>query len=443
MNNIARALIVCAGLIPFSAGALEIELTPGQLEHQLLLMDAAEESLILKGEAEALDLRCLSKLPATVKTIDMSELSLIASELPAPYYGASSFQAGEIPPYIFMGLQAETLKLPQATTIIGDGAFATSRISSITLPAVSTLGRFAFHDCRNLQSVDFTKATISELPSGTFRGCTSLQTALFAGTVTSVGDRAFYNSGIRSVSLPGAVYVGDYAFALAPRLEQVVLASNCKLGDGAFFGDTDMTALAGYDGNSGSLTFAGSGMTELPTMVNSATIQNGMFAGSDIRKVRLGSKVTRIEANAFRRADHLEAVDVSELGTNCPEADAEAFAGLDLSKVILYVEDGKEDHWKSVPVWREFDITGRTATIDNLTESPSALYIYLDGDILTVKAETPITEFSVYSLDGKLLTQGALGNTVASVSAAGFPEVIIVKAADKVNTKILKIRRNG
>ena len=180
----------------------------------------------------------------------------------------------ELPNYAFFGCTSlATITLPSKLTKVGDYTFKNAGLTSITLPKnLTTLssgtGGSLFAGCESLTSVTIL-GKVTKIPTSTFEGCTSLETVLFAGqtasedktvvipsTVTEIGNKAFYGSGIYGVVIPSSVTkITDYPSANSPssdmkaysafggceRLKTVQFNAN-KLTSGSYL-FTDCTAL--------------------------------------------------------------------------------------------------------------------------------------------------------------------------------------------------------
>ena len=100
-----------------------------------------------------------------------------------------------------------------------------------------------------------------EIASGTktivanmFRDCTNLVEVVLPQGLVSIGDYAFYNTGLRSVTFPsGLENVGERAFAESKDLARVSNASGFRCGEGAFEHTGLPTVSVGFDANKGQL----------------------------------------------------------------------------------------------------------------------------------------------------------------------------------------------
>ena len=165
----------------------------------------------------------------------------------------------------------ETVLLPTNLEIIGKGAFKNTAIKNIVIPAsVVTIGERAFEGCSALASVEFGAAvetigayafgsasslTVVSLPAsvrqigvGAFEE-SGVSTLSFAenGALETIGDRAFYHTSVKNVSVPKSVKtVGAESFAYNLQLTSLTFAEGGMLesvGAGAFREDANLVSV--------------------------------------------------------------------------------------------------------------------------------------------------------------------------------------------------------
>ena len=143
--------------------------------------------------------------------------------------------------------------IENGVTSIGDYAFISSAITSITIPAsVTTIGIDAFYMCSKLESADMSNATaLKEIKAYAFTDCSALEKVELpqSGVLETIGDYAFgtvINSEperapkITEIRIPNSVKrIEQGAFVHCTQLQKVFFAENSQLttvGNEAFDG---------------------------------------------------------------------------------------------------------------------------------------------------------------------------------------------------------------
>lgn len=123
------------------------------------------------------------------------------------------------------------IKIPDSVKIIRRSAFSGCNIESIDIPdSVEEIGKYVFSDCQNLHSVKFGKG-IKMIPGCAFKNCRSLEYIDIPEQVTSIYENAFYDSGLKRITLhEGLQSISSSAFHYTPMEEIEIPASVKKLG---------------------------------------------------------------------------------------------------------------------------------------------------------------------------------------------------------------------
>ena len=158
--------------------------------------------------------------------------------------------------------------IPEKTRYIGEGAFQNNKsLTTVKIPNnVSRIMENAFSGCVSLESVDFpdnlygilasafkdcerlTEVDLTSTNQGftlgdsAFEGCHSLRAVKLSDNLTQIGNRAFYNTSLESVTIPQKVhYIGEEAFAQNGYLQSLTFSHTDKstvqlqIGDRAFY----------------------------------------------------------------------------------------------------------------------------------------------------------------------------------------------------------------
>ncbi len=238
-----------------------------------------------------------------------------------------------------------SITIPNSVTFIGNLAFSDcSGLTSITIPnSVTSIGQYPFHACRGLTSIeveggntkydsrDNCNAIIETQSNTLMSGC---KNTFIPNGVTSIGDYAFYASGLTSVTIPNSVTsIGNYAFWAC--------------------GMTSITI-------PNSVTFIGALAFKYCNKLTSVTIPNSVTSiGSDVfnncsklTSVTIPNSVTSIGSCAFESCVSLK--DVYCYAENVPETRASAFTYCNLDNVSLHVPAGSVDAYKVATPWSGF-----------------------------------------------------------------------------------------
>lgn len=441
VNKIRRLALISMAFVAIGAGAETLTLSCGLLEKAVASLErSAPSSLELKGEAWAYDLISLRNLPASVTTLDMSELTVKGGIAAKNYYGKDTFGDGELPAYMLMGTSVETVILPASAISIGDGAFVGTPVRSVDLRNVRSIGANVFKGCSQLTDVKTAGIAVTEIPEGTFRDCKALTKVSIPPTVSSIGDHAFQNSGLTAIDLGNVKAIGEYAFAQCVNLAEISVNSGCGIGEGAFFGDPGLSA-SGVLTATAPLAFVGGGNDGDELRVESPVVKEGAFVSHKASKIIMGAGVAGIEDKAFAGMANVHTVDVSALGTDVPQISEGAFYKVDTPKVELLVAAGTIRHWESEPVWNEFDIQEKTTGGDEIGTGICEISVSKNGESILVNSAETISELCVYALDGALLSECNPGSESYAFEMPDSPEVVVVRVRSGNMIKIVKIIR--
>ena len=100
-------------------------------------------------------------------------------------------------------LDAIDLSASSSLKYIGESAFEGSTVREIVFGnSQTTVCSYAFRNCRELQSADLSRANITWIHTGTFEGCTSLESLMLPCNIRSIDPYAFSGTGIESIRIP-------------------------------------------------------------------------------------------------------------------------------------------------------------------------------------------------------------------------------------------------
>ena len=111
-------------------------------------------------------------------------------------------------------LATVTFNSRNAAKIIGNYAFAGTKISTITMPqTIESIGDYAFSECSSLSSIDIS-GSVKTIGYYAFYKCTSVKDVVIPNSVRTIGERAFSGIDLKSVTFnEGLESIGALAFA--------------------------------------------------------------------------------------------------------------------------------------------------------------------------------------------------------------------------------------
>src|SRR5574344_1011211 len=227
-----------------------------------------------------------------------------------------------------------------ATFITTTGSPATA----VKYNALTSIGDFAFYNCKGLTSFDISGAkSLTSIGGDAFYGCKGLTSFTIPASATSIGFFAFYNTGLTSVDLSQATKlqtIGESAFDGCTAATFITTTGSpatavkynalTAIGDNAFRNCTGLTA---FDiSGATNLTSIGmcvfsycTGLTSFTIPASITSIGSGVFSCcSSLTSVTIPASVTSIERQAFNGCSKLTSIDLSK-ATNLQAIELQAF----------------------------------------------------------------------------------------------------------------------
>ena len=229
-----------------------------------------------------------------------------------------------------------SITIPSSVTDIGDDAFEEcTKLTSITIPdSVTSIGYGVFSKCSNLTSINVDNnnpiydsrnncnAIIETKTNTLIADC---KNTIIPDSVTSIGDYAFQNSEITSITIPDSVErIGISAFYYCQNLTTITIpASVTSIGKGAFSNCSGVTSI-GVDNNNpiydsrdncnaiiekGTL-IVGCKNTIIPDGVTS--IGNNAFSDCSFTNIVIPDGVTSIGDYAFGACSNLTNITIPD-----------------------------------------------------------------------------------------------------------------------------------
>ncbi len=233
------------------------------------------------------------------------------------------------------------LSIPTSVTKIDAFAFANcDALKIISLPSgVKNLGNSVFYHCDGLLRASI-NASITTLPASSFYGCAALTTVslpesitvldeaclrdcinlssiTLPGALTTISDYAFYNTGLKVLSLPQSMTaIGICAFSCCSELTAVTLPDSVTiLGGSAFYNCRNLKTIAlskSLNTLESNLFYNCKSLTALSLPQGLTSIGDSAFYGcTALNTLTLPATVKTIEDSAFRSAG-LESMTLPE-----------------------------------------------------------------------------------------------------------------------------------
>ena len=232
-----------------------------------------------------------------------------------------------IPDYCFYSTGLTSVTIPDNITSIGSGAFnVCSNLASVTIgTGVTTVGDYVFSNCRSLTSLVIRSVDLSSwgrgcfsytdniqhmeldmktIPNSFYSGRTAPTELVLGAHVEEIGDYAFKNAGLTSLSLgENVTSIGSEAFRENTSLQSVDIP-------------TRLTAIPDY-------CFYSTGLTSVTIPDNITSIGSGAFnVCSNLASVTIGTGVTTVGDYVFSNCRSLtslviRSVDLSSWGRGC------------------------------------------------------------------------------------------------------------------------------
>ena len=202
--------------------------------------------------------------------------------------------------------------------------------TAATIPSnVSSIGDYAFYNCRYLTSVTIPN-TVTNIGSWAFYNCYGLTEITIPSSVKAIGDYSFHwCSGLTGITIPNSVTkLGSYAFAYCTKLSSLVLSSNLTvIDDNAFSGCTSLTSVtipSGVTSIGSSAFYNCTSLASITLPSGLTTIRSGAFYScGKLASVTIPSTVTTIGDYAFAYCSSLTGMTIP---ANVSSIGAGAFA---------------------------------------------------------------------------------------------------------------------
>ena len=207
--------------------------------------------------------------------------------------------------YVFEGMDAESLTIPDNFTEIPCGMFANwTNLKSVNFGEVEKIGKNAFRGCTALPILNTLPSTLTHIAEAAFSGCDALKNLVLPESVQHVGDFAFACDWLETVEIRcnnvtfgekvfGGFHVpsGEYSSAIRVIIANTVVSATGKLG-------------SYYDYEK----FLGR-VSEIVFEEGSRCEEFGLAGETNIKSISLPSSIKRLTNDAFKRTQ-LKSIDL-------------------------------------------------------------------------------------------------------------------------------------
>ncbi len=259
-----------------------------------------------------------SNLDESVFTVEngiLTSYSGTDSFVTIPMYYNNAIVTGIADGVFQNNITLESVTFSQGLLTIGADAFnGCTSLESVTAPSVEALGDRAFYGCSSLNG--FALSNLKTMGISAFENAGTTTGTLSAVYSTSVGEKAFYNCGFKTVYLTNTKTIGSECFAGSSKLASVNVTGVSNLGEGAF---RDCISLKSISFSSLTTllrdTFKNCPSLQSVTLSAFTTIPQGAFKGCVGLEKITANKVTLVEAEAFYGCSSLATVNMNALVT--------------------------------------------------------------------------------------------------------------------------------
>ena len=335
----------------------------------------------------------------------------------------------EIARGVFIGCSSLTsVYIPSGVTRIGDYAFSGCKnLTSITIPnGVTHIGSFAFRRCMGLTSIDI-PSSVTYIGEGAWALAGSKLASIEVDSNNKVYDsRSHCNAIIETASnklicgcantnlLTSVTSIGDWAFSGCTDLTYVHIPWNVE--------------------SIGDVAFTETGLTSITTPLSVKSIgKQAFFDCPDLVFVVMSSEIESIGSEAFASCPNLTkvycyATKVPSAPDNAFFEDMEGY-----QQASLFVQSGYADVYRSKTPWKWFKYIFVLADDGISSEEAESVKLRSEGGFLLVEGVGEGTMVSVYTTDGRLIGLAVSHGGTAQVGTlpqqAGT--VVVVKIGEK------------
>ncbi|MDE7403186.1 MAG: leucine-rich repeat domain-containing protein [Muribaculaceae bacterium] len=284
----------------------------------------------------------------------------------------------EAPASIFDGCTSLSYPVPAGVEKIGDYAWRSTPLESITLVGVQSIGAYAFANMPNLIIVNISNSEELTFGAGAFFGDTAL--SQLPDIIGTLSPGALAHTSGRLVTQISTPVIPEGAFANNSDITGIKFTKEVRsIGDYAFRGDTSLGNIDAED---------------------------------------LNSNIPEVTELSFSGLENEEG----------------------LYPINLNVTPESLDDWKAHPVWGLFRVVKSSTGIVNTEASDFNVNIARNGESITINATSPIERVAVYSVDGMQLAESMPASTYCEISGLPAGDVLLVQVSSGKAVTMRKLK---
>lgn len=241
--------------------------------------------------------------------------------------------------------------IPEGVREIADSAFIhCTNLTAVILPTtLERIGKYAFKLCKSLESIDIPDS-VTEIGQNAFWMCHSLSKVKLSASLSKIESETFRETAIEEIEIPNNVkLIEDQAFGDCYYLQDIQLPNDIEIADSAFEGCGGLTAVdavyldlygnphyklvevfphAFHYSIPDDVVEIGNNVLKDCVNIDSVVVPDsvkkihaGAFAGSKIKRVKIGNGVTELPDFCFSHCELLEEIDIPDsilnIGQSC------------------------------------------------------------------------------------------------------------------------------
>lgn len=470
---------------PYDCSARIGQVVAGTLEERLGVDMYKVDSLVVGGQLNAADIATLFNmaLNGSLMYLDMSGAAIEGGIIPekAFYYDRLQYKS-----MYDRYIKLREIILPDDVVEIGRCAFSGAvLLKRAKLPSgLKRIGASAFGGCLSLcMEPDLFPDALETISDGAFAACKHLNAVELPGQVREIGNDAFRESGLYTLSVEegGSLVIGENAFCYCNHLRDITIGQhqNSEFGHYVFFDCANLERLVLPDGLLTVPPYAMYGCQMLKDVSMPSTVEcidQSAFCDClsisalqlndglksihrwayqwcvGIKKIELPATIEKLEVGCFANIPGLEQlVCKAGMPPSCAESQQDLaktpFGAIDDSAdewqtprdIPVYVPRGSAEAYRSAPGWNYFTNFIETdefpeAGIDGSRMEDGAVEVRVEsGRMVLAGNGAAASDYAVHTIDGRQVAAGRVscGDAVVSV-APGLYIVAVGATAVKV-----------